>query len=268
MWAFCFQSLFREYGWQFLRHVGAPHPVRTASAVVDSGRLDLAGDVVTTFNGAPAPTLEGPRSIVGVGFCLKPNAPPCPSGRPNHDCLYLERLLPSGASSIPAACRQCGIREIGLMALGRGAAFYIMTSARDILFDLFTPALGERRFTAGLFVLCRYSLRPFAVGLLASGVRAWLLPFERGDCADYRTWLAADRGIKDERTTIGERSQETIRELLRNGTKTRIRFKRFERRGNVLEPRSVNRVRSSAFGRAPKVPLERERRIARATRGF
>ena len=34
---------------------------------------------------------------------------------------------------------------------------------------MYAPALKEGRFASGLFVLCRYSLKPFAVGLLASG---------------------------------------------------------------------------------------------------
>ena len=131
------------------------------------------------------------------------------------------------------------------MALKTGAAFYVMTSAKDILFDVFTPALDEGRFSSGLFVLCRYSLRPFAVGMLASGIRGWLFPFERGDCRDYRTWLQADRGIKEEQTEINEPNQRTIRALLANAAKEPTPDTRFERRGNVLYPRiPANRVRA------------------------
>jgi len=123
------------------------------------------------------------------------------------------------------------------MALKRGAAFYIMTSAKEILFDVFTPALDEGRFSSGLFVLCRYSLRPFAVGLLASGIQGRLFPFERGDCQDYRTWLQADRGIKEEQTGISEPNRRTIRALLVNAAKEPPPHTQFERRGNILYPR-------------------------------
>lgn len=237
MWEFFLHSLLREYGWHFLRRVAVPHPVRTTRAVLRSGVLDFSGDMTAICDEAPGRSLEGGRAIVGVGFCLKPMNPPCPSGRPNHDCHYLEHLLHSGAPDIPVCCRQCAIREIGLMTLKTGAAFYIMTSAKDILFDVFTPALDEGRFSSGLFVLCRYSLRPFAVGLLASGIRGWLFPFERGDCRDYKTWLQADRGIKEEQTEINEPNQETIRELLANAAKEPTPDTQFERRGNVLYPR-------------------------------
>ncbi|MHC4673270.1 MAG: hypothetical protein ACYTBZ_12345 [Planctomycetota bacterium] len=233
---FCLQSLFREYGWQFIRRVVVPHPVRTAKALLYSGHLDFSGDTITTFDEGPDRGLEGQRSIVGVGFCLKPMNPPCLSGRSNHDCYYLERLLHSRNPETPDCCQQCAIREIGIMTLKAGAALYIMTSAKDILLDVFTPALNEGRFSSGIFMLCRYSVRPFTVGLLASGIRGRLFPFERGDCADYKTWLLADRGVKEEQTSISEQNRNIIRELLGKVTKKSNPFKKFKRQGNILCP--------------------------------
>jgi hypothetical protein len=238
MWAFCLHSLFRKYGWQFLRRVALPHPVKTARAVLASGALDFSENMTAISAAAPGQGLEDGRSIVGAGFCLKPMSPPCMSGRSNHDCRYLEHLLHSETPDVPACCRQCAIRELGIMTLKTGAAFYIMTSAQDILFDVFAPALDEGRFSAGLFVICRYSLRPFAVGLLASGIRGWLFPFESGDCRDYKTWLLADRGIKEERTEINEPNQKTLGELLARAAREPRPNARFERRGNVLYPNS------------------------------
>lgn len=237
MLAFCLHSLFREYGWQFIRRVALPHPVRTATAIIDSGALDFSGDMTSISNEALNRSFEGASSIVGVGFCLKPMNPPCPSGRSNHDCHYLEHLLHFGALDIPVSCRQCAIKKIGVMTLKTGSAFYIMTSARDILFDVFKPALDDGIFSLGLFMLCRYSMRPFAVGLLASGIRGWLFPFEKGDCQDYKTWLQADRGIKEDQTEINEPNQRTIRELLGNAAKEPSPASQFERRGNVFYPR-------------------------------
>ena len=240
-------SLFREYGWQFFMRVALPHPVKTARAFIGSGALDFSGDVAVSPPRVPAPSLEGARSIVGVGFCLKPIEPPCPSGRPNHDCHYLENLPHAGASDMPAACRQCAVRELGMMTLRTGAAFYIMTSAKEILLDVFAPALDEGRFSSGLFTLCRYSLRPFAVGLLASGMQGRMFTFATGDCRDYRTWLLADRGIKDERTEIDEPNRKKIKGLLRDAAKEPSPAARFERRGNVLYCRAAD---ESALERA------------------
>ena len=236
MWAFCWHSLLREYGWQFFRRVVLPHPVKTAQAVWASGALDYAGDRTEVGAGDTVRSFGGARSLVGVGFCLKPLDPPCPSGRFNHDCRYLETLPRSEAADIPAACRQCAIREIGTLALRAGAAVYVMTSAQDILLDVFAPALDDRRFTSGLFALCRYSLRPFAVGLLAGGMRGWMFPFEQGDCRDYKTWLKADRGTKDERTEINPPNRSAIREFLRAAAPDSPPAAGFEKRGNVLFP--------------------------------
>lgn len=234
---FCIHSLFREYGWQFVRHVAALHPVKTVKAVFDSGRHDYSGEMITTSGEETGRLFGGRRSVVGVGFCLKPLHPPCPSGRANHDCLYLERLLRSANPDPPASCRQCAIREIGIATLKAGAAFYIMTSARDILFDMFAPSLDTGRFSSGLFVLCRYSLQPFAVGLLASGIQGWMFPFDQGDCANYKTWLQADRGFKDEQTTVGPQNRHRIMDILgRSVAPDPDTHWRYIRWGNILWP--------------------------------
>jgi hypothetical protein len=122
------------------------------------------------------------------------------------------------------------------MSLKAGSAFYIMTSARDILFDLFVPALKRRRWSFGVFVLCRYSLRPFAVGLIGSGIRGRMIPFEKGDCRDYGTWLQADRGFKEEQTFVSRRSADGIRTVLDEMGTKQAPAREFRRIGNVLCP--------------------------------
>jgi hypothetical protein len=109
-----------------------------------------------------------------------------------------------------------------------------MTSARDILDDIFVPAMRRRAFASGLFVLCRYSFKPFAFGLLAAGMSGRLLPLEQGDFRDYRTWLLADRGIKHEQTAVGAAAMADAARQLPAGASPRAI--RVERRGNVLHP--------------------------------
>jgi hypothetical protein len=109
-----------------------------------------------------------------------------------------------------------------------------MTSARDILYDVFVPAIAGAAFPAGLFVLCRYSFQPFAVGLLASGISGTLIALEQGDCGDYRTWLLADRGIKNERTTVDGARLGVIGRLL--AAAEPLAVSGVERRGHVLYP--------------------------------
>jgi hypothetical protein len=226
IWSFCLNSIFREYGWQFFRRIAATHPVRTAKAFLNAAAIDVSGNRIR-LSGACVP---GARAIVGVGFCLKPMDPPCPAGRANHDCVYLERLTLSDS----ATCRNCAIRELGTLTLKTGSAFYIMTSARDILLDVFAPSLREGRFTSGLFVLCRYSIQPFAVGMLASGIRGCMFPFKQGDCRDYRTWRLADRGIKNERTEILDSTRAAISEILINASKEPMPAVQYKKRGNIF----------------------------------
>jgi hypothetical protein len=112
-----------------------------------------------------------------------------------------------------------------------------MTSARDILLDVFVPAVARGRFSSGAFALCGYSVRPFAVGLLASGIRGWLFPFANGDCRDYKTWLRADRGVKNEQTTFDAPKHRTLRALLEDAATEKTPAARFQQRGHVLVPR-------------------------------
>ena len=212
MVSFCFHSILRPYGWRFLWRVALPHPVKTARALAGLRRLEDTGERMDVpAVGVPACSFDGTPSLVGVGFCLKPFA--CPSGRFNHDCRCLE--VPKPERSIPACCRICEIRSLGEAALKAGAAFYIMTSARDILYDVFVPALRDRRFTSALFLLCRYSFQPFALGMMVAGIRGSLHPFATGDCRDYRTWHRADGGIKGEQTAMSAPVRQMFRALLR-----------------------------------------------------
>ena len=236
LWTFCGHSLFREYGWRFFRHIALPHPWKTLRAVRRALALDVSDGMTPVPADGPPPPFGGARSLVGLGFCLKPLDPPCPSGRFNHDCAILEGLPRSLSRELPAPCRSCAIRELGLLTLRSGAACYIMTSARDILLDLFAPALETGLFRSGLFALCRYSLRPFAVGLLAAGVRGEMWPFDQGDCRDFPTWLRADRGDKPDRTTLAPPHHQAIRELLQAAAPPSPPATAFEKRGHILHP--------------------------------
>lgn len=192
MLTFCYHSLFRAYGHQFLREVALRHPVRTSVATL---RYAVRGEKAL----GPARMDSGARPIVGVGFCLKPMAPACPSGRFNHDCAMLDRGG-VGEGDLPMPCRECVAGRVGRAALRGGAAFYIMTSAMKILEHLYLPAIRERRYTDGLFGLCNYSFGPFTIPLLIARMNADLVGFQEGDCRDYPTWVRADEGDKPDRT--------------------------------------------------------------------
>ena len=116
---FCIQSALREYGWRFFRHIAIKHPVKTLRAFFSADKIDTDADIITICGSREKSVIkiQGKGSIVGVGFCMKPIEPLCPSGRFNHDCLYLESILPTGANEMPDCCRGCYIRMLGLMTL-------------------------------------------------------------------------------------------------------------------------------------------------------
>jgi len=225
IWNFCLHSVFRQYGWSFLGRIALPHPLRTIRAFVHAGKIENPGEIFCISGDF----IGGGRSIVGVGFCLKPIEPPCPAGRANHDCFYLENHQLSDAPP----CLGCVVREVGGLTLKTGSAFYIMTSARDILEDVFIPSLRAGRFDTGLFVLCRYSFQPFAVAMMAAGIRGYIFQLKGAVCRNYHTWLQADRGIKNEQTVIKNSSRAIIDRILMDAAKQKRPCAGFKKLGNI-----------------------------------
>ncbi len=236
---FCIRSLWYEYGISFLRRVVLRHPLPTLRGIRHYLRnRDTQDEACAGSSNAPlsrSPHGIPHRTVVGLGFCLKPLDPECPSGRANHLCEYLERL---GASEkhdgSPTACGACQIRELGQTALDKGCAVYVMTSARDILFDVLLPALEERRFENAMLALCQYSFEPFRIALAVVGLKARLFSFQSGDCKDYQTWLLADRGIKHEQTCFTSSHLVELNEFLASGSESGPA--RFGKVGNVFFP--------------------------------
>lgn len=233
MTGFALRSLFTGYGWSFIRHVALPHPLKTLRAIQLARRATTAADGSVSTGKTAAK--QGAR-ITGVGFCLKPAENRCPSKGDLHGCRYLEQNYPTDAAHMPAPCRECYIREIGAAALQSGGAFYVMTSARDILFDVFKPALDKGVFRRGRFLLCQYSFQPFLVGLYAAGIEGMLYPFCDGDCRDYKTWLKADKGIKYEQTKLTPETQAKLAEQIESEAGHAGTVVRIERRGNIYYP--------------------------------
>lgn len=238
LWRFFLRSVFKEYGNAFLLKVVVPHPMKTLKGVRKYSRSS-ARDPSTGSALFPKEIEQhwkgGKRSVVGIGFCAKPLEPSCISGRANHDCAYFEHHLHLSEEPMPESCQNCLVREIGLEALSSKSDFYIMTSARDILSDLFLPALNSHTYTRALLGLCQYSFEPFKIALFISGIDALLFPFETGDCEDYGTWRKADKGIKDTQTHLRSRDRETIKSFLRNSTHQLIPDLKYTKSGNIFQ---------------------------------
>lgn len=238
LWSFCLRSAFKEYGNAFLLEVVVPHPVKTLKGIRKYSQF-TAGNSSTDCMISPKESESrwtgGKGSVVGIGFCAKPLDPSCLSGRANHNCAYFEHHYHLSEDPIPPPCQNCLIREIGLWALSSKSDFYIMTSAKDILSDLFLPALNSHTYTTALLGLCQYSFEPFKIALFISGIHAFLFPFEKGDCEDYKTWRQADKGIKENQTQLRDRDKEMIKTLLQKPTHTPEPGLKFAQRGNLFQ---------------------------------
>jgi hypothetical protein len=252
VWDFGWRSLRREYARLFFLRAVVAHPVKAALGIrryrqfIQNNKGRDAGSARFVSIPDEAVFLEHARArksgpLIGLGFCLKPFDPDkpsasCPSGRPNHDCLYLER------GEARSVCFGCAIHEIGRRAFEAGCPVYIMTSAKDIARDFMLPQINRSLFPAAALVLCPYSVRAIILPLLICGIDMLLVSYAGGSCADYEQWLKADRGIKDERTTIDGESKERLLGLLsglepENGSETQEgRLRRFRRRGNIFYP--------------------------------
>jgi hypothetical protein len=252
VWEFGIHSLAREYAWLFFRKAVLAHPLKAVRGLRRYQRFilnrpDRAGDAPSSLavpdedvfrRGAES---AGSRPLVGLGFCLKPVDPAtpstsCPSGRANHECLYLEK------GKMRPACADCVIRDIGSRCLAGGCPVYIMTSAKDIARDLLIPQVNRGAFPSAVLLLCPYSVQAIIPPLFICDMDVLLLTYAAGSCADYGQWLGADRGIKPERTRFaGEPEEELFALLERLEAKewkegARRKGRRFVRGGNIFYP--------------------------------
>ena len=252
IWEFSFRSLLKEYARIFFFGVVVSHPIRAIRGLRRYQRYVSHQSPVLS---RPHPLLFIPeervfirrtvaqkaKPLVGLGFCLKPYDPgseerSCPSGRENHDCLYLER------EEVRPACSGCSIFKIAGPCLEIGCPVYIMTSAKDMAEDFMLPQIKGGSFPAAILFLCPYSVQAIIPPLLICGVDSALLAYERGNCGGYKEWLRADRGVKEEQTSLTAESWSKLFGLLDRlgdaGASPRqsLKHHRFCRRGNIFHP--------------------------------
>ena len=133
-------------------------------------------------------------------------------------------------------CRECKVATIGKKALAAGASMHIMTSALDIAHDLMIPAIEEGRFRKVILCLCPFSVQAITLPLLICGIRGYLIEYSSGNCRHYQEWLLADRGIKEEMTTLPSEAYEKILSLLDLWALSGSPYRRFRREKNIYTP--------------------------------
>jgi hypothetical protein len=249
-WDFSFRSMRQRYGRTFLGQVALRHPWRTFRAMMKYRRL-LSGhreqeDMTRMFEGSDAEFVQRlceakTGLLVAVGFCQKPLSPACPAQRPNHDCVYLDKLdLQTEGVEVHSACEGCDIRTLGTLALRAGACMHIMTSALDIARDVMIPSVDHGRFQKVIMCLCPYSVRVIPLPLTICGLEGYLLGYDSRACANWDQWLLADRGIKREMTMLGSSAHDLVVCALETIARVRategLSYTSYQREGNIYEP--------------------------------
>jgi hypothetical protein len=244
IWDFCFRSLFKEYGQKFLFKVVLSHPAKTFQGLCRYKKLLQERPSGRSRSGQPLieenVLIERIRAnktnfLVGLGFCLKPRSSSgpefsCPSGRANHDCLYLEQ------GRTHPACLGCAIYKISKESLEKNASVYIMTSAEDLANDFLIPQIDTRRFPLSLLFLCSYSVQAIIPALLICGAESLFITYTRGDCRNYEQWRRADLGNKKEVTELNESSWDKVLDFFGKIDPVKPRPQNFKRKGNIFIP--------------------------------
>jgi len=245
IWNFSYHSFFKEYARLFFFKVMVGYPLRTIRGLkkyrhfikqkenlfFKYGQFLFITDEKAFLEKIKKQKI---KPLVGLGFCLKPNNPEnasfCPSGRANHDCLYLEK------GQALQVCFYCSIYKISRKCLETGCDVYIMTSAKDIARDFLIPQVKDEKFPSAILLLCPYSIQAIIFPLLICGVDVFLMAYERGFCRDYREWRSADKGNKNEMTELSKESWKKIFDLLSESRDVNSQFQRFRREGNIFYP--------------------------------
>ncbi len=246
VWDFSYHSLFRKYAGLYLFKAMIPHPlttirrfsqyrhfIRKKKNLLFQYKNFLFLPDESTFK--ERIKKQDTKPLIGLGFCLKPYIPDqaifsCPSGRANHDCLYLQD------GKTRQICLSCAIFIIACECLKKGFKVYVMTSAKDIAKDFLIPQIKLCKFPASILLLCPYSIQAILPALIFCEIDALLLAYNRGYCQDYKQWLMADRGMKVEMTALNKLSWDMILDLLRKSATSESRYHHFRREGNIFYP--------------------------------
>jgi hypothetical protein len=236
IWEFSWRSLNQSYARTVLRRVVARYPGRTLSGVRAYRQWVRSGHglgPVSPVGGDAAQIAKGARLLVAPGFCQKPLA--CPAGRFAPDCRVFD--APLRPARLQPACVGCAVRALGERALAAGASLYLMTSAQQIAYDLFLPALAGHGFQHAVLNVCPLSVQPMALMLFICRMRALLLAYGRGACDTHARWLAADRGDKPERTVLAPAAATALQDVLDAAATGEVEGGQWYRReGNVYVP--------------------------------
>lgn len=230
LWEFSLRNTTRSYPWFFLCKVLLPNSIKAFKGVLYYRKLvQLSGDkpLVGTVDFVEIQNIleeqDGNKSrfLIAPGFCMKPfdeikQKSICPAGQFTHRCLVLENreMLAVDQNGWIKPCNECDIGSLAQICSKLHACFYIMTSAIDIAYDIYLPAITGQRLNSGIFLLCAYSSEAFTFGLSTCHIKGNLINFCKGACENHEDFTNADVGIKQKQTFVDESDFNKLKKML------------------------------------------------------
>ncbi len=190
-WEFGLRSLSRKVGWKILTKIFFLHPIRSIKALslYKEGNICIL-DYIEESN------LLNTDIIIG-GYCQKPTMTQCPAGHFTHFCYYAETL------KMEKSCKKCSLLPLVNMAIKHNKAIYIMTTAEDLIDDIFYPGIiGCLPFKRYLTFICAYTAHLFYFASIVANINGSFFYYIKGACKNYKEFLIAEKGIKKKQTSI------------------------------------------------------------------
>ncbi len=221
-WEFGIRSMSRRLGAEIVGNLLFSNPIKSVRGFLRYGHYLAQGKPKMRL---PVETIPRFRPLLIGAYCQKPKG--CPAGRFNHRCLFAETL------TTYSSCEYCDLKKMAELAAILRSPFYIMTTALDVLIDIF---LGKT-FPHFLVMICAYAKGLFLFPALIFNMEGWAFTLGKGSCRNYQEFLLADMGGKWNQTFLSTLSHKSFINLYRQ-IKISNDYQRLIRKGHFYTPSS------------------------------
>ncbi len=196
-WEFAIRSMRRRLGIEITGRLFLANPVKSIQG-------SLKYRHYLSKKALPKVSLEKiflSRPLFIGAYCQKP--PDCPTRRFSHQCLFAESL------TTHCSCKDCELKQMAELAMTLKCPFYIMTTALDVLLDVFL----REKFPFFLVMICNYAKEFFILPALVFDMKGYFLSLGKGGCRNYQEFLSADKGHKPNQTFLSPIAHRTFMKL-------------------------------------------------------
>jgi hypothetical protein len=220
-WEFGTRSMGRRLGAEIIGRLLLFHPIKSIGGFLRYRHHLAQGKPLMRLSAEMVPRL---RPVLIGAYCQKPKG--CPVGRFSHRCLFAETL------TTYSPCEYCDLKKMVEMAMGLKSPFYIMTTALDVLTDIFL----DKTFSCFLLMICPYAKGLFLFPALIFNMEGRTLTLAKGSCRNYQEFLLADKGGKLNQTLLSSLAHKTFIDLYRQIRVYSNNHQRLIRQGHFYSP--------------------------------